>query len=232
MRLRIHYLQNLETAGIGNVVSWASEKGYPLTGTKLYAGEPLPPSDAFDILIVLGGNPEECTAWLDDEIAYIRQVVLAGKGVVGICLGSQLLACAMGGKLIPNTYAESGWLPVEFKEQTPTHPLLAGTSSRELFFFHKNTVVLPESFVLHASTVGCPNQIFTYQDRAIGIQSHPEMVPETIMNLARDKRGNLAEGPYHKVDIKDAENETNLAGAQALLGQILDNLSTELCGIK
>lgn len=224
MSIRVHYLQNLSVAHIGNIRSWAQSGGHQLSGTHLYDGEMLPSLDEFDVLVVLGGVPEDCKAWLNDEIEFIRQAVEAGKGMVGICLGSQLLACAMGGELVPHTCAESGWLPVKFTQTAQAHPLLKGVADQELFFFHKNIAVLPESFVLHASTEGCKNQVFTYGDRAIGFQFHPEMVDTTIRYLARYDAGNLPDGPYHRVCEEDADETSRLEAAGALIAQVLDNM--------
>lgn len=228
MTLRVHYLQNLDRAGIGNASEWAKSQGYSLTGTALYNGESLPELNSFDILIVLGGVPADCKAWLDDEIRFIRQAIDSKKGVLGICLGSQLIACAMGGELIPHTHAENGWHQVVFKQTAASHPLLAGLDSRPLFFFHRNTVVLPDLFTLHASTEGCPNQIFTCSDRVIGIQAHPEMLPTTISQLANEQLNELPQGPYTLLNSSDAANEANLEGAAQLLAGVLNNMATVL----
>ncbi|MBF9000875.1 type 1 glutamine amidotransferase [Vibrio nitrifigilis] len=228
MTPRIHYLQNLDTAGVGNITQWAQAHGYPLTGTHLYAGEPLPRLEDFDILVILGGVPQECSEWLESEILFIRQAIDANKGVVGLCLGSQLIGCAMGGELVPHTCAESGWLNVELAEKPKTHPLLSGVDSRKLFFFHRNTIVLPPVFELHASTEGCKNQIFTTSDRVIGIQSHPEMVASSIEYLATYKADNLPKGPYTTLGLIDASQDELLTQAAQFLATVLNNLVTIL----
>lgn len=224
MSLAIHYLQNLDTAGIGNIEQWATERGHRLSGTRLYQSEPLPDLSNVDVLVILGGVPQNCKEWLENEIDFIRQAIDSDKGVVGICLGSQLIACAMGGELIEHTYAESGWLNVEFNAQAKSHPLLEGVDSRKLFFFHRNTVVLPPVFSLHASTKGCANQVFTCNERVIGIQAHPEMLNSTIAQLAQHRADDLPDGPYHQISLGDDQQQAYLKGAKQLIWQVLDNL--------
>lgn len=223
--MRIHYLQNRATAGIGNVGEWTEKHGHLLSGTLLYQGEALPPFSSFDILIILGGVPEECAAWLEEEIAFIAAAIRENKGVVGICLGSQLLAEALGGKLIPHTQAESGWLPVVQNEEGKKHSLMAGVNAiNDLFFFHRNTFILPETCTLLAHTAGCANQIYTFGDRAIGIQSHPEMVAETIEFLAREEAKALPQGEYTQLNSSSCLQLQKLEGAKLMLATILNNL--------
>jgi GMP synthase-like glutamine amidotransferase len=223
--MRIHYLENLATAGIGNIATWVAERGYQLTGTQLHQKIEWPDPDDYDLLVVLGGVPQECEAWLSDEIGYLKQVIEAGKHVLGICLGSQLIAEALGGKLIPHTHAESGWWPVTLKEEGKEHPLLAGVEgSTPLFFFHRNTFTMPQGCHWLATTQGCAHQIFAYKEQVLGIQSHPEMLPETMKFLADNRRDHLPEGDFHTIKASDSSHADYVRGARAFSYQILDNM--------
>ncbi|GHB21533.1 type 1 glutamine amidotransferase [Salinicola rhizosphaerae] len=229
MTLRVHYLQNLATAGVGNIADWAGRQGHILAGTALDAGESLPALSTFDLLIVLGGVPGECRSWINDEIAFIRRAIDAGKGVLGICLGSQLIAEALGGKLIPHLHAESGWWPVTLRTEAQDEPLLEGVAEEtRLFFFHRNTFTLPEGARWLATSPGCAHQMMAYGDRVLAIQAHPEMQAEGVAYLACEKVDQLPAGPFHALCPADSSASADLANAERTLHRILDNLSRAL----
>ncbi|MEN2474804.1 type 1 glutamine amidotransferase [Burkholderia sp. GS2Y] len=223
--MRIHYLENLATAGIGNIADWARSRQHTLHATRLHAGDALPDLARVDLLIVLGGVPQDCTAWIDTEIAFIREAVHAGKAVLGICLGSQLLAEALGGQLVPATHAESGWWPVRLRDGAQAHPLLQGVpESNTLFFFHRNTFTMPQGCVWLAQTSACAHQMYAYGDRVLGIQAHPEIQDEGIAYLAMHKADSLPVGPYTGLRPSDAGRADYLFRAKAMLFHVLSNM--------
>src|SRR4051812_13885646 len=112
--LRIHVFQHADYEGPGHIAVWATHRGHLLRCTHWYA--PLPQAPLlidFDLLIVLGGSmnvdDEARYPWLITEKALIRAAVAAGKPVLGICLGSQLLAGVLGAAVGPNTAPEIGF---------------------------------------------------------------------------------------------------------------------------
>lgn len=104
--MRAHYLQHVPFEGLGYIESWLRAKGYPVTGTRFFESTRLPSLDEFDILIVMGGpmsaNDESTFPWLGQEKEFIRNAIEAGKSILGICLGAQLIASAMGARVFPN----------------------------------------------------------------------------------------------------------------------------------
>lgn len=221
--MKIAYLQNAEHSGPGNILAWGEARGLKVDGTLLFAGEPLPTAYP-DILIVLGGVPAECEAWLQQEIAYIRGAIDAGSRVLGLCLGSQLIVESQGGALVPHTHSECGWWPVTLNDKAKAHPALKGVADTSFFFFHRNTVEMPPNMHLLASNPGCAHQIFASGDRVIGIQGHPEMSADTIAFLIRNKKAYVEGGEFvHITDHCHLEHE-KLAGAQHFLWTVLDNL--------
>lgn len=225
--MRVHFLANMPKAGVGNIEYWANERGYDLSGTNLYEQFVWPDISSFDLLVVLGGIPQECEIWLKDEIAFISDAIHAGRKVVGMCLGSQLLAEALGGKLVPHTHSESGWLPVNLNEVGSRSELLKGVSKKtSLYFFHRNTFILPATCSLLGSTEGCKNQIFSWNDQVIGFQAHPEMLPETMRNLWQHKSKSLPDGEYNQMVGTDSEELVKIGAARQFMFQVLDNLMT------
>ena len=115
--MRAHYLQHVAFEGLGSIAAWLRGAGYTITGTKLFE-DPLlwPDIDAIDLLIAMGGpmsvNDEDRFAWLVREKRFIRRAIDAGKPVLGVCLGAQLIASAMGAQVYRNGDREIGWFPV------------------------------------------------------------------------------------------------------------------------
>ena len=120
--MRIHYLQHVPFENPAMLVTWAHERGHRLTGTHLYNFEAVPEPDQFDWLVIMGGPmniyEEEQYPWLGYEKDCIRKAIEQDKVVLGICLGAQLIADVLGGKVTKNPVAEIGWLPVTlYKEK-------------------------------------------------------------------------------------------------------------------
>jgi len=103
--MRIHCLQHVPFEGPAAIGDWAHERGHKLTITRLDRGQHLPAIGAFDWLIVLGGPmgvaDRQRHAWMSPEIELIAGAVDAGRRVLGICLGAQLLAHALGARVYP-----------------------------------------------------------------------------------------------------------------------------------
>ncbi len=116
MQLRV--LQHHHCESPGAILDWARERGCVIATTHLYRGEPLPDATAVDFLVVMGGPmniyQDRDHPWLREERAVLEAHIAAGKPAVGVCLGSQLLADALGGRVTQNPRIEIGWWPVEF----------------------------------------------------------------------------------------------------------------------
>jgi GMP synthase-like glutamine amidotransferase len=187
--VRVHYLQHVDYEPPGYVVEWASKRGHEIVGTHLYEGESLPDPDAFDWLVVMGGPmgvyDTQDYPWLEDEQALIREAMAAGKGVLGICLGAQLVAAAMGAEVYPAEAREIGWFPVQatsVASESPAFEPLGETY--EAFHWHGDTFDLPAGATRAARTDACENQAFVAEDgRVVGLQFHLEVTPETVADL-------------------------------------------------
>jgi GMP synthase (glutamine-hydrolysing) len=199
--MRVQYLQHVAYEPPGYVAEWAREQGHEVTGTRLHEGESLPEPDAFDWLVVMGGPmgvyDTEDYPWLVDEQRLIRDAIATGKGVLGICLGAQLLAAAMGGDVYPAEGSEIGWFPVEATAGASSSPLFAPLGETyEAFHWHGDTFDLPAGATRVARTDACETQAFVAEDgRVAGLQFHLEVTPATIDDLV-DAADRLGESPH------------------------------------
>lgn len=162
----------------------------------------------YDGLIVLGGpmNVDQADRFphLATEAASIQEAVSRDIPVLGICLGAQLLAAALGANVRPNPVREIGWYRL--------HPTAAAQSDRlcrhfdgsqHVFQWHAYTFDLPPGAVHLASTPTCPNQAFRFGDRAYGLQFHLEAdlaLVERWMHVPEYRAEAEASGPAHQLE--------------------------------
>jgi len=139
-------------------------------------------------LILLGGamSVNDDLAWLGGEMHAIRDALHRGKPVLGICLGAQLIAKALGARVYRNPVKEIGWAPVYWTEQAAGDQLLRGFSQPEtLFHWHGETFDLPDGAERLAYSKACVNQAFRVAGNVYGLQFHVEVTPAIIEDWCR-----------------------------------------------
>lgn len=189
--LRIHWLQHVPFEGLGYIEPWALRHGHALSRSQLHAGEALPTPDAFDWLIVMGGPMGVYEAdqhpVITAEIDLIRAAINAGKRVLGICLGAQLMAAALGARVYPSGQKEIGWFEIEPAPESTGSPFGdALTGPLTVFHWHGDTFDLPAGAVRLAHSRICTQQGFGYGARALALQFHPEMDPAGVAALTHE----------------------------------------------
>jgi GMP synthase (glutamine-hydrolysing) len=113
---------------------------------------------------------------LATEAALIGEAIAAGLPVLGICLGGQLVARALGAEVTRSPEKEIGWYDLSPSEEARADPLLCHLGSTEkIFQWHGDTFAIPKDAVHLASSASCPNQAFRYGDRTYGLQFHLEV---------------------------------------------------------
>ncbi|HVP29476.1 MAG TPA: type 1 glutamine amidotransferase [Myxococcota bacterium] len=199
--MRAHVLQHVPFEGLGSMAPWLERRGHTIAWTRLFEEARFPALDAFDLLVVLGGpmsvNDEQRLAWLPPERRFVGRAIEAGKGVLGICLGAQLVAAARGAKVRPNREREIGWHVVSRTDVPRDHPCAWLLPSRlEAFHWHGETFELPEGAVRLARSEGCEQQAFALGDRVVALQFHLETTPASAGALVAHCPEDLAPGPF------------------------------------
>jgi GMP synthase (glutamine-hydrolysing) len=157
---------------------------------ELDEGEPLPDRRDFDAIIAMGGpmsvNDEADHPWLAAEKPFVREAVEAGVPFLGVCLGSQLLAAALGARVHPNPAgAEVGLLPVERTAAGRADPVLGALSEPLVTLqWHGDTFDLPDGAELLATSPLARNQAFRVGRRAYGVQFHVEVTEDQVAQWA------------------------------------------------
>ncbi len=197
--MRAHYLQHVPFEGPGSIATWLSESGYEISCSRLFESESLPNLDQIDLLVIMGGpmsvNDEHDFPWLVAEKEYIRQAIQEGKAVLGICLGAQLIASAMGAAVYQNNEKEIGWWPIEGID-TGNATMFAFPAKVEVFQWHGETFGLPSGAKLLAKSKVCKNQAFQLGRSVIGLQFHLETTPESATAIVENCRDELVKAPY------------------------------------
>jgi GMP synthase (glutamine-hydrolysing) len=177
--MRIRLLQHSPEVPPGSVLEWLDSKSLPYKLDRLYAGEPLPSVDEADWLIALGGemncDDEAAFPFLSDEKRLLAQAVEQNKAVLGLCLGGQILARALGAEVRQHDGWEVGW-----------HPIQVASAARIVAFqWHQDVFDLPAGAQRIASNQFCQNQGFLFGAGAVGLQFHPEATEEWILACAQ-----------------------------------------------
>jgi len=135
---------------------------------------------AVDLLVVLGGpisvEDEERFPWLIDEVALIRQRLDARQPLLGICLGAQLMARALGARVKPMGVKEIGFSPLTLTA-AGQGTALAELGAQPMLHWHGDQFELPVGMASLAATAACAHQAFAPHDKALGLQFHPEVEP-------------------------------------------------------
>ncbi len=227
--MNISVLQHADFEGPGEIAAWAGQRGHAVTVHHLYRGDALPPLDALDLLVVMGGEMNiyqyRDWPWLKPESAFIKSALENGKRVVGICLGAQLIADALGVQVVQNPEIELGWFPVAWtKEGRAAFPELPVIST--VLHWHGDTFGLPANATRLAANAGCPEQGFFIENKCLALQFHMEVDPSLVKQYVKSQ-GVWPEGIYvqkPEAILSDAESHCNLN--RRLLHSLLD----EFCG--
>lgn len=212
--MNVHFIQHETFEAPSAYLDWAKQRNHTIAFSKVYENQPLPETaENIDLLIVMGGpqspdtTQEECPHFnAKAEIALIQKCIQAGKAVVGICLGSQLIGEALGAKFEHSPEKEIGVFPIHLtadglKDEKINH----FGSTLPVGHWHNDMPSLtPQSKVL-ATSAGCPRQIVTYSNLVYGFQCHMEFTQETVELLIAEELDFLTHNTTHKFVQKPDE---------------------------
>ncbi|WP_269933528.1 type 1 glutamine amidotransferase [Aminobacter sp. HY435] len=178
--MRVLVVQNYESTGLGQVGEALAEVGAELDMCNAHLGDALPANASnHDAIVMLGGGQNALddghSPYFPELLALIRDFVDRDKAVLGICLGSQLLARAFGGQNRIGGATEFGWHTVSLTEDALDDPVFAELPDRfSIFQWHDDTFTMPEGAIRLAGSGVTGNQAFRIGRAAYGTQFHFE----------------------------------------------------------
>ncbi len=224
----IHTLSHVPFEGPGHIADWAAVRGHRISHARLFDGDAIAPSADYDWLLVMGGpmgvHDTERFPWLIDEADAIREAVAAGKTVLGVCLGAQLIAHALGARVAPHAHKEIGWFPVtrlpaaeaRFSHMPASLPVL---------HWHGDRFDLPQRAQHLFRSDACEPQGFSIDERVFGFQFHFETTPESLAALVENCREELQEGPFVQPEAEILAQNAHFSAMHRVLDRFLDELA-------
>ncbi|HEY5540406.1 MAG TPA: type 1 glutamine amidotransferase [Coriobacteriia bacterium] len=232
--MRLHAIQHVPFEGTALIAEWAADRGHELTSA-LALTEEYPACDEVDLLVVLGGpmdaDDETASPWLHAEKHYLVECIAAGRGVLGICLGAQILAEVLGGKIRRNAHREIGWYAVEKTEDGKAERLFSAWP--ECFVtgqWHGDTFDLPDGLPPLMSSEACANQAFVFDRRVVGLQFHLEWTENELRAMLAAAGDALKSPGLWTMSASEIEDEApeRIAFNRELLFELLDTLAVEV----
>ncbi len=223
--MRIHFIIHEHFEAPGAYGTWARKHRHTITYSRVYLGEPLPQQvEEIDFLIVMGGpqSPattiEQCAHFdAKGEQAVITKAINAGKVVLGVCLGAQLIGEALGAHYEHSPEREIGKFPIKLTKYANTHPLFENFGSvLEVGHWHNDMPGLTPDSKIIAHSEGCPRQIVAYGDLVFGFQCHMELTKEVVALLIEND------------DLSEATNYRFVDYPEVLLNHDYDKMNEKL----
>lgn len=206
-------LKNVEGEGPGTIGDFLADRKVPFRVVGMY-GEDLPPYEDAGTLVIMGGpmsvNEGHMYPYLAREEELVREFIGKGKQVLGVCLGAQVIAKALGAKVRPGPEKEIGWYDIELRGEGIRDPMMGKLATHpragdfwrkfKVFHWHGETFDIPDGAERLASSVLYENQAFRYGKAAYAFQFHMEVRKEMIYEWLRNEN----------VDMEKVRMETDI----------------------
>jgi GMP synthase-like glutamine amidotransferase len=227
--MRVHYLQHVPFEGLGSIGPWLESRRAEVTATRLFDEARFPKVSEIDWLVVMGGpmsvNDDRVHPWLAPEKRFIAEAIGSMKAVLGVCLGAQLIASALGARVFPNAEREIGWFEVEPAPGAGDSPFSTiFRAPLEVFHWHGETFHLPPRATHLARSAACEHQAFSIGDRVLGLQFHLEPTAETARALVEHCPADLAQARWVQSPGEMLRDDARFDRAHQVMDAVLDRL--------
>lgn len=218
--MRVVAFRHVAFEGLGLIEPTLEDHGISVEFPDLFqSGATLPDLTTAAGLIFMGGpmSANDDLPYLRQEIQVIRHAVEAGQPVLGVCLGSQLIAKALGANVYKNSTKEIGWFDVHLTDAGRRDPILSGLEGSEtVFHWHGETFDLPEGAAWLAYSDACRHQAYRVGLKTYGLQFHLEVTPEMISDWC-SQDANCGDVRELQTPVDPNRNAQRLAGLSRLV---------------
>lgn len=183
--MNVLIIKHVDIEGLGLIEYCLRQEKVPYQILNLQSGIHLPKLDDFTHIVILGGPmnvyEEDRYPFLREEDLFIKEAIQRGRPVLGICLGAQLIAKALGAKVFKAPVKEIGWYDVSLTRIGSNDPLFSNfPKTFPVFQWHEDTFEIPKAGKLIATASSIPHQAFRYGENAYGFQFHLEVTEDMI----------------------------------------------------
>jgi len=185
MDMNVLIIKHAEIEGPGLIGDFLVQGKIPYRVIDLYLNTPLPKPENFTHVVIMGGPmnvyEEDQYPFLRNEDLFIKEAIQRGRAILGICLGAQLIAKALGAKVFKAPAKEIGWYDVSLTRVGSQDPLFSNLPKKfPVFQWHEDTFEIPRGGQLIATSSPVSHQAFRYGETAYGLQFHLEVTKEMI----------------------------------------------------
>ena len=217
--LKVHYFQHIAGEGFGSCYQFLKQHHAKISATEFFALpvdrsleiEALPQVEDVDLLIIMGGemsvNDEVNFPWLKIEKRWLRRYLSMGKPAIGLCLGGQLIANALGAAVSRSEKQELGWTRVRKVNYVPAE-CFELPAEFNVMQWHSETFEIPKGAIHLAENDVCRNQMYQIGKNVLGFQFHPEITPEAL-NLFLENEEELDHFPGQHMQTQQQLKKTS-----------------------
>ncbi|MBN1415189.1 MAG: type 1 glutamine amidotransferase [Bacteroidales bacterium] len=227
--LKIHCFQHVDFEDPGCIETWIKKTGTFLTYTRFFQNYTIPEPEDYDCLIIMGGPMsvynDDKYSWLTEEKNAIKKSIEKEKTVIGICLGAQLIADALGAEVYKNPEKELGWFDITLEDDARNNDLFGNDlKTIKTFHWHSETFNLPSGAKRLASSRACENQAFLYKKNVLGLQFHLEVTEICLKAMLENGRNEITEGNYTQSETEILSQQNLIRLNNDIMYNILDKL--------
>ena len=232
--MHIHYFQHDHFEDLGYIADWAAQHNFTTSVTRFDLKPEFPSHNEYDWLVILGGKmgvyETDQYAWITPEIEFINEAINLDKIVLGICLGSQMVAHALGAKVYKNTEPEMGFYPVTFNTDARKDVIFKHFPAElNAMHMHFDIFELPAGAISMAASEVTHCQAFRYGKSVFALQFHFEVTESNASTFIREVTpeivpGRLVQQPHGMLQHITECRLNNLVFEKMLDGILLLNL--------
>ena len=227
--MHIHYFQHNHFEDLGYIGDWAKSNNFTTSVTRFDLKPELPSIKDFDWLVIMGGamgvHDSDQYPWILEEIKFINEVIRSGKIVIGVCLGSQLIASALGAGVYKNSEPEMGFWPIKFSPEAQQDQVFKHfPANLMVMHFHFDTFELPEGAVAMAESTVTPVQAFRYGNNVFALQFHSELTESNTPIFIRELTSQIVPGRLVQQPTEMLQNISNCRLNNQFFAKMLDEI--------